>query len=384
MRLKRGYDLPSRDRREGSIPILGSSGITGWHDEAKSDGPGVTIGRSGAIGVATYSLEPFWPLNTALYVADFRDNHPRYVYYVLDAIDFRSFNSGAAQPSLNRNYLGSIPVWRPDYETQKRISGMLGALDDSVENNRYRIQVLKEMARSLYQDWFVHRRLAGHEAVEAVDSGSSSSHVEWDFTTLGEAATWLSGGTPSTKVPEYWGAEVPWITSGSLTSFLLDSSDRMLTQLGAREGSRIVDRDTTLFVVRGMSLATEFRYGIADVPLAFGQDCKALVAKPGIEPLFLALSIAAMAEEILGMVEYAAHGTGKLSSDRIKALTLPLPPAETQRAFVAAVEPMRELMSNLRAQNLVLGEIRSILLPRLVSGDLDASDLDLEPELLGI
>lgn len=94
VRLKRGYDLPTRDRRAGATPILGSFGVTGWHDEAKVDGPGVTIGRSGAsIGVATYSSEPYWPLNTTLYVEDFKGNHPRFVYFTLDSIDFRSFNS---------------------------------------------------------------------------------------------------------------------------------------------------------------------------------------------------------------------------------------------------------------------------------------------------
>lgn len=111
--LQRGHDLPSQRRNLGSVPILGSFGVTGWHDTAKYSGPGVAIGRSGAsIGVATFVEGPYWPLNTTLFVKDFKGNDPRWVYFLLDAIDFSSYNSGSAQPSLNRNYLADIQVLR--------------------------------------------------------------------------------------------------------------------------------------------------------------------------------------------------------------------------------------------------------------------------------
>ena len=84
------------------------------------------------------------------------------------------------------------------------------------------------------------------------------------------------------------------------------------------------------------------------------------------------------------MVEYAAHGTGKLSTDRLQALVIPHPPAAIQRQFVDVVAPMRQLMSNLGAQNRVLSEARSLLLPRLVSGELDIAELALELEAVGV
>src|SRR4029077_17669498 len=91
--LQRGHDLPDEQRRPGNIPILGSFGVTGSHDEARAPGPGVTIGRSGAsFGVATYSQIDFWPLNTALYVIDFHGNDERFAYYFLKAFDFGGYN----------------------------------------------------------------------------------------------------------------------------------------------------------------------------------------------------------------------------------------------------------------------------------------------------
>ena len=106
--LQRGHDLPEQDRLPGNVPILGSFGVTGWHDKAKAKGPGVTVGRSGAsFGVVNYSAVDFWPLNTALYVIDFHGNDERFAYYLLKNLDFSGHNSGSAQPSLNRNFISS-------------------------------------------------------------------------------------------------------------------------------------------------------------------------------------------------------------------------------------------------------------------------------------
>ncbi|MCP5159439.1 MAG: restriction endonuclease subunit S [Gammaproteobacteria bacterium] len=89
---QRGHDLPNSSRATGEVPILGSFGITGWHNEARAKGPGVTVGRSGAsFGVVSYSPVNYWPLNTALYVKDFHGNDPKFAYYFLKTMDFQGF-----------------------------------------------------------------------------------------------------------------------------------------------------------------------------------------------------------------------------------------------------------------------------------------------------
>jgi restriction endonuclease S subunit len=125
--LQRGHDLPTPNRREGKVPILGSTGITGFHDVALYAGPGVAIGRSGFIGGAQYCDTPYWPLNTCLFIKDFFGNEPRWVYYFLKSIDFSKYNSGTTQPSLNRNNLSNIPVVTPPLVEQKRIVALLDA-----------------------------------------------------------------------------------------------------------------------------------------------------------------------------------------------------------------------------------------------------------------
>jgi type I restriction enzyme, S subunit len=155
----------------------------------------------------------------------------------------------------------------------------------------------------------------------------------------------------------------------------------MLTEAGVNNGSRLVERDTLLFVVRGMSLVKEFRVGIADVPLAFGQDCKALIAKSGILPLFLAFAVITMADEIQGMVELAGHGTGKLSTDRLKAIAIPRPPEPLQAAFVETVSPLREAVTRLRLSKDRLEAIRALILPKLLNGQVEVSSLNLDTVL---
>ena len=154
--LQRGHDLPDSRRHTGQVPILGSFGVTGWHDEAKAPGPGVTVGRSGAsFGVVSYSAVEYWPLNTALYVIDFHGNDERFAYYFLKQFDFRSYNSGSAQPSLNRNFVHPVPVEVPSLPEQRAIPNILGTLDDKIELNRRMNETLEAMARAIFKSWFV-------------------------------------------------------------------------------------------------------------------------------------------------------------------------------------------------------------------------------------
>lgn len=197
----------------------------------------------------------------------------------------------------------------------------------------------------------------------------SDSPTGWTEWPLGELAEWFSGGTPRTSEPVYWDGDIPWITSGSLTAFYLRSSDRRLTEEGVSNGSRLMPMNTILFVVRGMSLKTEFRIGIARRPLAFGQDCKALVAHPGIDPLFLANAIRSRSEEILGLVDEAGHGTGRLPTDRIKSLRIALPPLPEQRAIAEVlgalddkIEANRRVVELSRPSALAIG--KSLLVDR--------------------
>lgn len=116
----------------------------------------MTVGRSGAsIGVVSYIDRDYWPLNTCLYVKDFHGNNPRFSYYLLKTLDLAQYNSGSAQPSLNRNYIHPIPLAFPERYEQDVIVELLGALDDKIELNRQTNETLEALARAIFNDWFV-------------------------------------------------------------------------------------------------------------------------------------------------------------------------------------------------------------------------------------
>ncbi|MFF4757845.1 restriction endonuclease subunit S [Streptomyces sp. NPDC001292] len=155
---------------------------------------------------------------------------------------------------------------------------------------------------------------------------------EWMTTTLGESGAWLSGGTPNTSRPDYWGGDIPWISAASLKEFQVQDSDRRVTAEGVMNGTRLVPLNAILMVVRGMSLKSEFRMGITRREVAFGQDCKALIARPDIHPMFLAYAIKAKTPEILALVDEAGHGTGRLQTDRLFGVEIGIPRSLDEQA----------------------------------------------------
>lgn len=154
--LKRGYDLPQKERSAGHVPLVSSSGVTDTHSQAMVKGPGVVTGRYGTLGQVFFVEQDFWPLNTTLYVRDFKGNDPRFISYFLRNLDFSAYSDKAAVPGLNRNHLHQAMVRLPiDLEEQRAIAHILGTLDDKIELNRKQNETLEAMARALFKAWFV-------------------------------------------------------------------------------------------------------------------------------------------------------------------------------------------------------------------------------------
>lgn len=183
----------------------------------------------------------------------------------------------------------------------------------------------------------------------------------WEMTTLAECGRWYSGGTPRTDNPEFWNGTIPWISAASMHDFFIRKSDRCVTALGVENGTRLVPKDTIIFVVRGMSLQNEFRIGITRTDVTFGQDCKALVANERFLPLFLAYYLRSQQYEILGLVDEASHGTGKLPTEAISALEVPVPSLAEQRAIAGVLSSLDDKIDLLHRQNKTLESLAETL-----------------------
>ncbi|MCE0733087.1 restriction endonuclease subunit S [Halomonas sp. G15] len=111
--LQRGFDLPVSKRVEGEVPIYASTGITGYHAESKVSGPGVVTGRSGSLGHVMYVSDDYWPLNTTLWIKDFKKIKPHFARHLLANLHLEQYNGGAAVPTLNRNDVHRIQALFP-------------------------------------------------------------------------------------------------------------------------------------------------------------------------------------------------------------------------------------------------------------------------------
>ena len=154
--LKRGYDLPENQRREGPYPVISSAGITGYHDDYMVEGVGVVTGRYGTLGEMYYVDGKYWPHNTALYVTTFKGNDPKYIYYLLSCLGRIRTSDKSAVPGVNRNELHEMAIPAiTDRNQQKKIAAVLSALDTKIDcNNRINAE-LEAMAKTLYDYWFV-------------------------------------------------------------------------------------------------------------------------------------------------------------------------------------------------------------------------------------
>ncbi|MGZ1369582.1 restriction endonuclease subunit S [Lactobacillus delbrueckii subsp. bulgaricus] len=148
--LHRGYDLPKKQRKNGQVPVIASTGINGTHNVAKIKGPGVVTGRSGSIGKVQYIKDDFWPLNTTLYVSDFKGNNPKFVAYWLERFDLKRFSSGSAVPTLNRNELANVEICVPNREEQDKIVAILEPFEKKIELNQEINDNLLEISRQNY------------------------------------------------------------------------------------------------------------------------------------------------------------------------------------------------------------------------------------------
>jgi type I restriction enzyme S subunit len=183
---QRGFDITKAEQRDGPYWVISSSGPKSKNESYKVAGPGVVIGRKGSLGTVFYSHENYWPHDTTLWVKDFHENDPKFAYYYLQTMGLERLDAGSSNPSLNRNHIHTIPVLWPIPVIQRRIAGILSAYDDLIENSQRRIKILEEMARRLYREWFVHFRFPGHEGCMLVESPLGVIPEGWEVRALGE------------------------------------------------------------------------------------------------------------------------------------------------------------------------------------------------------
>ena len=153
---QRGYDLPKNEFKNGNIPVISSNGILGYHNEVKVKEIGITIGRSGTVGFPYLIKQDFFPHNTTLFIKNFNGNNVIYIYYLLKSLNLNEYKSGSGVPTINRNHLHPLKVTATkNKETQQKIAKILSDIDNKIEVLHQINDNLAELAKTIYDYWFV-------------------------------------------------------------------------------------------------------------------------------------------------------------------------------------------------------------------------------------
>ncbi len=358
--LQRGFDLPKAKMKEGSIPVLGSNCIIGYHNEAKVEPPGVVTGRSGTLGIVQFIDRSYWPHNTALWVKDYKENHPKYVYYLLKTLNLSNFNGGASVPTLNRNVLDNLPLLVPQYENQRRIAAVLSNYDDLIENNHHRIQLLERAARLIYEEWFVRLRFPGHEKVEIKDGVPK----RWGKKLLSELCIDIRDQIDPNKEKSdcpYIGLEhIPrlsitlnnWGNAGSVSS----------TKYRFQKGDILFGKIRPYF----------HKVGFAIVDGITSSD--AIVIRPQEGTFFEFLLFLVSSSGFVAIASKTVREGSKMPRADWKFLLqnkFIYPSDSILDQFKELISPTLKMLEILALQNKKLAEARDLLLPRLINGEIE-------------
>lgn len=386
--LKRGYDLPQQQRKTGQFPIVSSSGITDRHLEARVKSPGVVTGRYGTLGGVYYITEDFWPLNTTLYVRDFKGNHPRFISYFLKSLDFSAYSDKAAVPGLNRNHLHTAQVIFPStIHEQKVIASILGSLDDKIELNRQMNETLEAMARAIFKDWFVdfgptrakmERRppyLPGQVWSLFPDTIDEETGLPqgWEESKVSKIGQVICGKTPSTKVKEFYGVDVPFITIPDMRDkvFCLDTT-KYLSQIGEKSQHKKTLPPGSLCV---SCIATPGLVVITTLPSQTNQQINSVIPTNPQETYYWYWILRDLGEEIrqAGSGGSVLHN---LSTERFKNLDVLKPSCMAIISYSDNVSSIFEKILENSKESRTLAELRDRLLPKLMSGEIRVKEAE--------
>lgn len=412
--LQRGFDLPQDKRIKGDIPVIASTGIVGYHNEEKVQAPGVVIGRSGSIGGGQYITNNFWPLNTTLWVKDFKGHHPRFVYYLLKSIDFSQFNVGSGVPTLNRNHLSGVLVADTSYSYEKEVSNVIGILDDKINLNKKINQTLEQMSQTLFKSWFVdfdpvidNALDAGYPIPEALQSRAelrqkvrnsadfkplpaeirSLFPSEFEETELGWVPKgWkidnigglsdkiFSGGTPNTSTEEYWNGALNWFSSGETRNALIIETEKKITATGVKNSSTRLSVAGDILIASAGQGHTRGQTSLNTIDTYINQS---VVCIRPIKPSYstwLYFNLSSRYTEMRAISD--SHSIrGSLTTKLISSMKVASPTDELISLFDINCSVFISKIKNNLELSRELKKLRDTLLPKLISGELSLEDL---------
>ena len=334
--------------------------------------PGSVVGRSAVMPQSVHGA--LLNQNAVCIRSSSPDVDQGWLGYLGRSREFHDYIINRARGSANQvrmaiGLLKEMPIEVPPLAVQRRIAGILSAYDELMENSQRRIRLLEAMARALYREWFVHFRFPGHEKHPRVASPLGDIPQGWEVTTFGELYTTGSGGTPSRACPEYFeDGTIDWVKSQELLDGFVLSTEERITERALKESSaKLFPANAVLIALYG---ATIGKLAILSRPAATNQACCAVLPKlPGFGREFAFLTLLLNRERIIGLRLGAAQQN--ISQVLLRNFECLKPADELVRRFSEQTAPFFDQILTLQRQIQTLRRTRDLLLPRLLSGQVE-------------
>lgn len=358
--LKRGFDLPQQKREDGQVPIFSSSGITGTHSTAMVKAPGVITGRYGTIGEVFYAAKDFWPLNTTLFVEDFHGNDAKFIYYFLKTLEWSKFTSASAVPGINRNTVHKEIVSLPDVETQRRIASTLSMFDEKIKINTEINDNLYAQAKAIKKQWV------------------AKSKDRYEILPLIEVAAI----NPDTYSPKEAWKYVNYLDTSSITDGFIADIQHIVPsseKLPSRARRKVAAGDVLFSTVR----PNQNHFGIISDPLPNMLASTGFAAIRSKNPLvcneliYLCLTERDFIEKMQQLAEQSTSTFPSIKPSDLGTCQIPCPKDESSDAFTDTLKSLFALIAANFRENSSLATMREALLPKLMSGEIDVSAVQL-------
>ena len=377
-----------RSQRRGEYPYYGAAGIIDSVDGYIFNGKYLLVGEDGSVirpdGTPVLQLVKgkFWVSNHAHVIKAKSPISTNFLYFALSTAVISGFVTGTAQPKLSQRNLKAIRLSLPPLPIQQKITAILSAYDDLIENNTRRINILEEMAGTIYREWFVEFRFPGHENVKMMESELGLIPQGWGVKGLGnlckivpgyafKSKDWQDAGVPVIKIKDIKSDNTvdvhntdcvsPKILSPKLDKYRLINGDFVIAMTGATAGKvgRLRTKTTMMLNQRVAKLN----------PINIYRDY-----------IWCKISLEETQDAFYRLADGAAQPN--MSGSQIENYKIVFPPPSICNHFSSMAGNTLLLSDNLMLRNDNLRKTRDLLLPKLISGELDVSDLDIKIDAL--
>ena len=324
----------------------------------------IIISARGTVG--ELAMIPFpMAFNQSCYGIRAKDGiNSTFLYYLIkhSVRKLKAMTHGSVFDTITRDTFANIEVAIPDIETQQRVAKMLANIDDKVENNQRINNNLEQQTQALFKSWFVD--------FEPFDGERPSS---WTKEKLGNVCNCVLGGTPSRAKPEYWNGTIPWINSGEVNNFRIIKPSETITELGlTKSATKLLPLKTTVIAITGATLG---QVSLLEIDACANQSVVGIIPNDDYPYEYIYPLIKQSINEL------TSHQTGgaqqHINKQNVESLDILVPTAADLDKYCNTVHNLYEMIANNCFENEYLTSLRDTLLSKLMSGELDVSDIEL-------